>query len=58
MPWLVSVFLSITIITIGYAVCVLIEILFKLMLSVLKAWVGLGQPGSARTTYYCYARRI
>ena len=27
-------------------------------LSVLKAWVGLGQPGSARATYYCYARRI
>ena len=29
-----------------------------LPLSVLKAWVGLGQPGSARATYYCYARRI
>ena len=28
------------------------------LLSVLKAWVGLGQPGSARATYYCYARRI
>ena len=27
-------------------------------LSVLKAWVGLEQPGSARATYYCYVRRI
>ena len=24
-------------------------------LSALKAWVGLGQPGSARATNYCYA---
>ena len=30
----------------------------EFLLSVLKAWVGLGQPGSARATYYCYARRI
>ena len=30
----------------------------SVILSVLKAWVGLGQPGSARATYYCYTRRI
>jgi len=29
-----------------------------LVFSVLKAWVGLGQPGSACATYYCYARRV
>ena len=28
------------------------------VLSVLKAWVGLGQPGSARATNYCYAHHI
>ena len=27
-------------------------------LSVLKAWIGLEQLGSARATYYCYACRI
>ena len=30
----------------------------RVNLSVLMAWVGLGQPGSARTTYYCYTCRI